>query len=150
MLANLLKPHADLAALILRLGLAAIFIVHGFIKIDQDSPLIRGISMTAQTVVGWAELVCGLALAVGLLSRIACLTIIALQVGAIVLVSGKHALEGVRVELTGADYMRVGPEYNLVLIAMCLGVIVLGSGACSLDRLLSSRWRRKRADAAPN
>ena len=149
MFAKLLKPQVELAALLLRWGLAAIFIVHGYIKVVQPFELIPQLSLTAQAAVGWVELSCGLALAVGLLSRIAALPIIADQVGAIVLLTGKHALEGLTLKKAGADFMLVGPEYNLVLIVMCLGVIVLGSGAASLDHLLSSGWRRKKARAVP-
>jgi putative oxidoreductase len=150
MFAKLLKPHVDLAALLLRWGLAAIFVVHGYIKVMQNASLFpQELSLTTQTVVGWAELICGLALAVGLLSRIAALGIIALQVGAIILVTGRHALEGLEIGPRGAKFTKVGPEYNLVLIIMALALLVLGSGAVSLDHLLLSRWRRKAARAVP-
>ncbi len=139
MCSTLLNAKADLAALILRLGLAAIFIVHGYIKIYVSVLLIPELSMTGQQVLGWAELICGLLLAFGLLTRLAALTTIGLQVGAVVMVSGRYALAGLEWTKGSADYMKVGPEYNLILIMMCLGVLVLGGGIASLDHLLLRR-----------
>jgi putative oxidoreductase len=149
MFAKLLEPQVDLAALLLRWGLAAIFVVHGYIKVTVGFPLIPDFHPTAQTAVGWVELICGLALAVGLLSRVAALGILALQVGAIILVTGQYALTGLTLRPTGADFTKVGPEYNLVLIVLGLGVIVLGGGAASLDHLLGSLRRGPVARAVP-
>lgn len=149
MFATLFKPKTSLAALILRLGLAGIFVVHGYIKLYVTIPLIPEMSLPTQRAVGWAELACGLVLAVGLFSRLAAVGIIGLQAGAIALVSGKYALKVLDATARGSDYLRVGPEYNLVLIAMALSVVVLGSGAFSLDHLLVCRWHRKPAAAAP-
>ena len=36
-MANLLAPKVDLAALVIRLGLAAIFIVHGYFKVPRST-----------------------------------------------------------------------------------------------------------------
>lgn len=147
MLADLLKSKESLASLILRLGLAAIFIVHGFIKIDVDVALTpRAMSLSGQRAVGWLELISGLLLLGGLATRIAAGVVVVLQVAAIALVTGKYAMDGVRYAPTGADYALVGPEYNLALIAMCLCLLVLGGGVVSLDRLIANA--RARANAA--
>jgi uncharacterized membrane protein YphA (DoxX/SURF4 family) len=147
MLANLLKPKVDLAALLLRWGLASLFVVHGFWKVMQEEQLLAQLSMSTEKAVGWAELVCGLALALGLLTRLAALGVIALQVGAIALVTGGRALRGPEINPTGADYMKVGPEYNLLIIVACLAVVLLGSGAVSLDHLIGRLFRRQGAQA---
>ena len=148
MMTNLLAPKVDLAALIIRLGLAAIFIVHGYFKVYQDNPLLEQMDMSTQLAVGWAEIICGLALAGGLLSRPAALVMIVVQVAAIVLVTGSRALSGPAIQATGADYTKVGPEFNLALIAMCVGVILLGSGSVSVDHFLMRLWQRRKV-AAP-
>jgi putative oxidoreductase len=150
MLSRLRKPQVDLAALILRLGLAAIFIVHGVVKLQHSTPLVPEITRTTQTVVGWVELAGGIALAAGLLSRLAALANAAVQVGAIILVTGKYAFDvpGVTRTGLGAEYHKVGPEFNMALIAMCLGVALLGSGVVSLDHLLVSLFRRGKAQPA--
>jgi hypothetical protein len=74
--------------------------------------------------------------------------VIVLQTGAIILVSGKYAMEGVRIAPKGENYMLVGPEYNLVLIAMCLCLLVLGGGVASLDRMIVARWAGTKSKAA--
>jgi len=140
---ELFKPQTDLASVLLRLGLAAIFVVHGFIKLMQDKPLSDDLSLTGWLALGWAELVCGLMLAIGLLSRPAGAVLFGLQTGAIILVTRGGALTGLAITKHGADFKQVGPEYNLVLMVMCLAVVLLGSGSLSVDSILWSRWRRR-------
>lgn len=149
MLEKLLKPQLDSATLMLRLGLAAIFIPHGFFKVVQEAALIQQISLSTQQIVGWTELVCGLALMFGLFSRLAALAVIAMQLGAIFLVTGERALMGPDINIRGADYTRVGPEFNLVLIVMCICVILLGSGAISLDYLILRPLSKRSSSVIP-
>ena len=66
MLAYIRKPHADLAALILRMGLGFLFIGYGYIKLNQAHSMSEYMSLATQQAVGWAELICGALLAVGL------------------------------------------------------------------------------------
>jgi putative oxidoreductase len=147
----LLQPQADLASVLLRLGLAAIFVVHGAIKVTQDHQLFNYLSVAEQAMVGWAELIAGLLLAVGLFSRLSAVVLVLLQAGAIVVETGRYAMKGLTITQRGADYTKVGPEYNLVLITMALAVILLGSGRMSLDTWLWKWLRRKqhRTAAAP-
>jgi uncharacterized membrane protein YphA (DoxX/SURF4 family) len=138
-MANLLAPKVDLAALVIRLGLAAIFIVHGYFKIVQDHSLVPNLmSDSVQTLVGWCELIGGVSVAIGLLSRLTSLAFIVHQVWIIVVLTGKRALAGPHINLAGADYFVVGPEFNLVVITLSLGLLFLGSGAVSVDHFL---WR---------
>lgn len=149
MSAKLRRFQRDLASFILRWGLASIFIVHGATKVQQPAQLIPEMSMTIQTMVGWAELLGGLALAAGLLSRVAALDIIVLQVGAIIKVTGQYAMVVAPVGRNGFEYRKVGPEFNLMLIAMSLCVLVLGSGVFSIDHLFVVLWRSRQARRAP-
>ncbi len=148
---NLLKPKTDLAVLMLRVGLAAIFIVHGTMKITQITPMLdKVMSMHTQLLVGWTELAAGVLLVIGLFSRLAALAIIPIQVAAIILVTGKKALQGPTFEAAGADFTKVGPEYNMVLIFMCLAVILLGSGVVSVDHCLLCWLGRKKPEQVPH
>src|ERR1700681_3624776 len=94
MFTSLLKPKADLTSLVIRWGLAAVFLVHGYFKLVQDFPLRPELNLYEQTLVGWAETIIGAAMALGLLSRIAALAGIVHQVLIIILVTGKLALVG--------------------------------------------------------
>lgn len=85
-----------------------------------------------QLAVAWGEVAGGLALLLGLLTRVAAAGMVIIQLGAIFLVTGARGFIG------AAD---VGYEYNIALIAMSLALVLLGGGALSLDRLL----RRERA-----
>ena len=73
-------------------------------------------SLSVQKLVGWTELSAGIALTLGLFSRLAALAIIPIQVGAIVLVTQKRAMAGPSFERWGVDFMKVGPEFNGILI----------------------------------
>jgi uncharacterized membrane protein YphA (DoxX/SURF4 family) len=146
---RLFKPHVDLGCLILRWMIAAIVVVHGVYKVVQTAPLVEQLSpLSRQMTVGWIEIVAGGMLAVGLFSRLAALALIPLQVGAIVLITGKDALRGLSISATGADYTKVGPEFNLAVIAMCLAVILMGSGAVSIDHFLWMASRGKKPQTA--
>jgi len=134
----------------LRLGLAAIFVPHGVLKVVQEHALIEQISLSTQQIVGWTELACGLALTFGLFSRLAAAAVIAMQLGAIILVTGERALMGPDINIRGADYTRVGPEFNLVLIVMCICVILLGSGAVSLDHLIVRLFSKSSSSVVPS
>jgi uncharacterized membrane protein YphA (DoxX/SURF4 family) len=147
MFASLLKPKVDLASLAIRWGIAAIFLVHGYFKLVQQYPLLTQFSMEEQTIIGWAEVAIGGMMFIGLFSRIAALAAIAHQIGAIVMVTGRRALAGFDMNMTGADYTRVGPEFNLVIVALCLGVILLGSGAFSVDACVMRLMTRSGSDA---
>src|SRR5262249_49167733 len=136
MLQWLRQPHPDLASVLLRLGLAAIFIAHGVVKLGQQGGTDRHPRLTAgtQLAVAWGEVVCGGALLIGLLSRLAALGIIVIMVGAIVVQTGK--LDFINIEFRMDREIPTGCEYNFAIIIMCMAIIVLGSGLFSLDRLL--------------
>ncbi|HEY7159369.1 MAG TPA: DoxX family protein [Gemmataceae bacterium] len=149
MFAYLRKPHVDLATLILRLGLAAIFLAHGFVFLNQEQSWTDKISPTMQRVVSWGEFVCGLALAVGLLSRLAAVGVIVIMVGAIELVTGSQGF--LPTSFTSEGYtFRAGAAYNFIIIVACLALIVLGSGHVSLDHLLFGRKKTATPAAAPS
>jgi putative oxidoreductase len=119
--------------LLLRLGLAAVFLYHGTDLVSKDlgagwNPNLPG---PAQVAVAWGELLGGLAMALGLLTRLAALGLIVIMAGAIVLVHAPH----------GFDIQKHGWEYNFVLIVVAVAVFLLGSGPFGVDRWL--RFRRR-------
>jgi len=141
MFAYLRSPHVDLGTLILRLGLAAIFILHGFVFVYQDFPLTDKLSLSTQRVVGWAELACGFALLVGLLSRLAAVGVIVIMVGAIKMVTGAKEFLPISFSPQGYNF-EAGAAYNFIIIVACLALFVLGSGRISVDYLLFGRKKK--------
>ena len=95
----------------------------------------------AQYAVAWGELLGGVALLVGILTRVAALGLIVIQAGAIWAVTG---LQGFSVARGG------GYEYNLALIAMCLALVVMGGGTWAVDRLFRRRTVNPPAAQQPN
>ena len=140
-----LQQHASAASLVLRVGVAAILVFHGALKLSQDggSNWHPALTEATQLAVAWGEVICGGALFFGLLSRLAALGVIVIQAGAIYFVTGG---EFVRSELTktGFNFTRPGFEYNLSLIVVCGAIVLLGSGVFSLDHLLFRRNQDQR------
>ncbi|MBP1934138.1 DoxX family protein [Ammoniphilus resinae] len=75
---------------------------------------------------GLAELVGGLLFAAGLFTPIGAILIVLTMLGAIVTVHGKN----------GYWVTSNGYEYNLMLIAVAVGVALIGAGTYSIDALL--------------
>ncbi|HQT94816.1 MAG: hypothetical protein B7Z61_07600 [Acidobacteria bacterium 37-71-11] len=150
MFGKLLKTENDAAALVLRLGLGVVMFPHG-----------------AQKVLGWfggygltgtwgfmtgqmhipavfaalaiiAEFAGSLGLIVGLLGRVAAFGIgVEMAVAAFL---GGHVANGFFMNWSGHQAGE-GFEYHILVVVIALAVMIKGSGALSLDRLLSSRSR---------
>ncbi len=131
-----------LAPLVLRLGLAAVFIFHGMEKVRLNNSWGVGwgdamqLHPAMQAAVAWGELLGGVAMALGFLTRLAALGLIAIMAGAIATVTGKN----------GFSALNNGYEYNAVLIVLATGAFLLGSGVLGLDFWL---FRRKPAPTPP-
>jgi uncharacterized membrane protein YphA (DoxX/SURF4 family) len=148
MFAYLRSPHVDLGTLILRLGLAAIFISQGFMLGSQDAAVTDKLSLSMQRVVGWAELACGMALFVGFLSRLAAVGIIVIMIGAIAMVTGEKGFLPASYSRDGFNF-EAGAAYNFIIIVACLALIVLGSGKISVNHLLFGRKKPGVATGVP-
>lgn len=81
----------------------------------------------AQMTVAWGELVGGIALLFGFLTRLAALGEIVIQVGAVFWVTWAQGFSFAR----GGGY-----EYNLILMAACLALVFMGAGYLSVDHWL--------------
>src|SRR2546421_12531213 len=84
-----------LAPLILRAGLAVIFIYHGLGKVNEGTGWGTNWAGNTQPVavqlaVGWGELIGGIAVALGLLTRLAVLGLATIMTGAIITIHGQH------------------------------------------------------------
>ncbi|HXG08733.1 MAG TPA: DoxX family protein [Gemmataceae bacterium] len=130
--------------LLLRLGLAVIFLYHGTAKVTGEGNELGAAWAKApegqqplpkpfQMAVAWGELLGGAGLAIGFLTRLAALGIAVIMVGAIATVHGPK----------GFSLQHGGYEYNFLILVVCAAVFLLGAGTLSADRLIG--WRRRRA-----
>lgn len=134
---------ADLGPLFIRLGVGLIFAWHGWVTFDGGvsnfAGFLASLNVPFPEVVAWlqviAEGVGGLLLIVGLFTRLVTLPLIAILVGAILLVK-------VNLGFVGID--APGYEYDIALIAGLLGLLFIGPGRLSLDGVLGLE-----ASAAP-
>ncbi len=130
-----------LVPLLLRLALAAIFIFHGLDLVggpDKQwgaswNKTSEAPPAAAQLAVAWGELIGGIALGIGFLTRLAALGIIAIMAGAIATVHWPN----------GFDIRQGGYEYNVAIIAVCLCLVLGGPGPFAVDRFF--RLKRKEA-----
>jgi uncharacterized membrane protein YphA (DoxX/SURF4 family) len=94
----------------------------------------------SQLAVAWGELLCGLLLIAGLFTRVAALLMIVVQVGAIWTLTWDRGFTFA----SGGGY-----EYNLALLAMCVVLLLTGSGPLmAVDHWLFAR-RKPAAAAVP-
>lgn len=131
--------HRQLAIglLVLRLALGAVFIVHGGQKL-----FVGGFSGTAEMLVNMGvpgasiigpilavvEPLAGVAVALGLLTRLAALAIAVDMLGAIITFHSKHGF-----------FVPSGIEFVMMNCATALALVALGAGAFSADHALSQR-----------
>jgi putative oxidoreductase len=141
----LLATYPSLSMLLVRLGAGIVFFAHGAQKVFGwfGGPGLRATIATFQqymkippgaTVLA-ALLECfgGLALIVGLLVRPAAVGLIVVMLVAIVKVHGRH---GFFLNMSGTPGKGHGFEFNFVLLAMLLAILVAGAGVLSVDRML--------------
>src|SRR5690349_9083154 len=129
--------RTDLALLLLRLIVGVVFLVHGGQKLfvfgfggvtgffTQSGIPLPGITGPLVTLV---EFFGGLALVLGLLTRLAALGIAVDMLGAILLVHGKNGF-----------MLPTGYEYALTLCVLSIALMIAGAGRYSLDAMIRAR-----------
>lgn len=147
MLLQILSTDSDWIQTVSRIILGVIFFAHGAQKLLGwfKGPGLKATMRTMTTHLGLpavlafgtvaAEFFGGVALIVGLLSRIAAAGIAAIMLFAILMVHGRY---GLFLNWFG-DRKGHGYEYHLLVIGLALVVMVRGSGAWSLDGFLYPR-----------
>ena len=119
----------DITHMGLRASLGVIFIVHGFGKFGNPGfggwIASMGIPAEMQIPIALAEFVPGILLLIGVLTRISGALLSIVMLGAIFLVKGATSLTGDK-----------GYEFDLILLAASLVVIVSGPGRISISHLI--------------
>jgi len=126
------RPAVSWALLIARVALGVIFMAHGSQKLFGAfgghglTATVKFMGPLAYFVIA-AEFFGGLGLLLGFLSRFSAFWLAAEMVGAIITVHGKNGF------FLGP---KLGYEYNLSLIGLCLVVLLAGPGRFAATRLL--------------
>ena len=127
----------DIAMLVLRVVLAAVFITHGYAKVfgmgfsgvtGMFSKMGVPLPMIMAPIVALVEFLGGIALLLGAFTRAAAFLIACDMLGAIILVHAKNGYAAPK-----------GVEAVLGNFGMAVAIALLGAGAYSLDALLSRR-----------
>ncbi|HVY45073.1 MAG TPA: DoxX family protein [Minicystis sp.] len=131
-----LEPARPAALLLARIGVGLVFLSTGWGKIhdlDKVAHFFETLGIPAPgfqaAFVGYTELLCGAALVVGLLSRLATIPLIVSMVVAI-LTAKKDSLHGL-FDLVGFD------EFTYIVVLVM--ILVLGPGAWSADHAIAKR-----------
>jgi len=123
---------ADLGPLLIRLGVGAVFAVHGWQKLNDGvsnfAGFLESLNVPLPDIVAWLQVVAegvgGVLLVLGLFTRLATLPLIVTMVGAILLV---------KVDVGFVEPGVTGAELEVALLAGLLGLLFLGPGRYSLD-----------------
>ncbi|KAF6242938.1 DoxX family protein [Nitrosopumilus sp. b1] len=119
---------ADIAFMGLRSAIGVIFIAHGMMKFNPGFAGFlgnMGLPAEMQIPIALAEVVPGILLIIGVLSRISAGMLSIIMMGAIFHVKGAKSLTG-----------DGGFEIDLILLASCLVIIVAGPGRVSLANII--------------
>ena len=118
----------DIVFLGLRSTLGIIFIVHGIVKFNPGfSNFLTsiGIPIEMQIPIALAELIPGIFLILGIFSRLSAVIITIIMLGAIFIVKGAQSMTGDK-----------GIEFDLILLAVSLVVMIAGPGRISLVQII--------------
>jgi putative oxidoreductase len=145
MFSQILYTTDDLSLTLLRLALGVVFFAHGSQKMlgwfggygfkatMSAFTSQMGIPAPLALLVIAGEFFGGLGLTIGLLGRVAALGVLCVMIGAILMA---HRHNGFFMNWYG-NQQGEGVEFHLLAIALALAIAVGGSGAFSLDRVLS-------------
>ncbi len=118
----------DIVFMGLRTAIGVIFIVHGISKFEPGFanflPMM-GLPVEMQIPIALAELISGIFLVTGVLSRISASLISIIMLGAIFHVKGAASLTGDK-----------GVEFDLILLASVLVIIIVGPARISLSHVI--------------
>ena len=133
---NASLAHQQYGIAVVRVITGIVFCAHGIQKWGMGIPGVTGmftamgIPMAGLTgpLIATLELVGGVALIIGLLTRLAALGLAADMLGAIVMVHVSHGLLG-----------KGGYELALSLLGASVGIVLAGPGALSVDSMIGRR-----------
>jgi putative oxidoreductase len=134
----------SLALLFGRLGVGLVFMSTGWGKVhsvEKVTAFFESLHIPAPgfhaVLVGWTELLCGTAIVLGVLTRLAAIPLVISMIVAI--------LTAKRAELHGLFDLVTFDEFTYIVLLVMIAV--LGPGALSVDRVLAKRFFSEDAEA---
>ncbi|MCX6733377.1 MAG: DoxX family protein [Candidatus Peregrinibacteria bacterium] len=128
-----LHQYGDIALFVLRVAVASVFVVHGMWKIENGKQMASNLGMSGSgwffVALGVAEFFGSLALLSGFLTQIAAIGLGVIMLGAIYFKGFKWG-----VKFTAHD--KTGWEFDLVILAACIAILILGAGKIALDNTI--------------
>ena len=118
----------DVVFMGLRSAIGVIFILHGIPKFSPgfaENLLNMGLPAELQIPIALAELVSGILLIIGVLSRLSASLISIIMLGAIFMIKGASSITG-----------KGGVELDLILLAVALVIMIVGPGRISLAQVI--------------
>ena len=118
----------DVVFIGLRSAIGVIFILHGIPKFSPgfaENLLNMGLPAELQIPIALAELVSGILLIIGVLSRLSASLISIIMLGAIFMIKGASSITG-----------KGGVELDLILLAVALVIMIVGPGRISLAQVI--------------
>lgn len=139
-----LVTHPSWSHLVVRVALGIVFFAHGAQKVlgwfgggglrgTITAFKGMGVPAPAAALAAFVEFLGGIALILGVLARPAAVGIIVVMLVAIAKV---HARHGFFINFQGTPGKGHGFEFNFVLIAMALSILIGGAGVLSVDRAI--------------
>jgi putative oxidoreductase len=134
------QRQIDLGLLVLRVALGLVFVMHGGQKLfvmgpSESGAMLSQMGIPGATLVGpllaIVEPLAGVALILGLLTRLAAFAVAADMIGAILLFHMKNGF-----------FVPAGIEFPMMLSASALALLALGAGSLSVDRAIDQRRSR--------
>jgi putative oxidoreductase len=128
-----LHRYSDWGLLVLRLAVGAVFLYHGLTKwqMGELSPIM--------TILKFAEPLGGLALVLGALTQLAALGLSVIMLGAIYMKATGFGQQALDFAGSFAPQGSTGWEFDLVILAGCITLLLMGGGSVSLDAM----WKKK-------
>ena len=131
------QQQLGLGILVLRLALGLVFVMHGGQKLFMMGPAATGgmlgqMGIPGASVIGpvlaVVEPFAGVAIILGLLTRVAAVAVAADMLGAIALFHAKRGF-----------FVPMGIEFPMMLAASALALVALGAGPFSVDHAIDQR-----------
>ncbi len=123
-----LTQYTDIALLVLRLAVAVIFVYHSLPKLKDSGSMAKMVGMSQGMVfmLGAVEFLSAFGLILGVYTQFAALLLGVIMVGAI-------AMKVMKWYVPFAAMDKTGWEFDLILLAANVVILVIGGGAISIQ-----------------